>query len=175
MQPRFLSFLCPFYASVQFLGIVIKFLTLYTSKHIKYWFCSNFLRFKKAFRHGCFIYLMGEWEIISCLLLDETDVVAITNSFMNHKPLIMLLFIKCNMFLQLGAVTTGFVHSECTARQKPPVGKRERVFHGFCIVDPQHKGKAIYSSLNYAWHLQLLTIWILAVTLSLVLWIVKHC
>jgi len=107
--------------------------------------------------------------------LDETDVVAITNSFMNHKPLIMLLFIKCNMFLQLGAVTTGFVHSECTARQKPPVGKRERVFHGFCIVDPQHEGKAIYSPLNYAWHLQLLTIWILAVTLSLMLWMVKHC
>jgi len=80
----------------------------------------------------------------------SSDVVVITNSFMNHKPLIMLLFIKCNMFLQLGAVTTGFVHSECTARQKPPVGKRERVFHGFCIVDPQHEGKAIYSPLNYA-------------------------
>lgn len=81
--------------------------------------------------------------------MDETDVVAVTNSFMNHKPLIML-FIKCNMFLQLGTVTTGFVHSAHTARQKSPVGKSGRVFHGFCIVDPRHKGKAIYSPLNYA-------------------------
>lgn len=91
------------------------------------------------------LFISRETEIIfHVCILDETDVVAI-NYFMNHKPLIMLLFIKCNMFLQLGAVTTGFVQSECAARQKPPVGKRERVFHGFCIVDSRHKGTTIYS------------------------------
>lgn len=57
-----------------------------------------------------------------CALRDATNFMAITHQFTNHKSLIMLLFIKWNMFAQLGVVTTG-PHSECSAAQRPPVGE----------------------------------------------------
>lgn len=58
-----------------------------------------------------------------CSPRDATNFIVITHQFTNHKSLIMLLFIKWNMFPQLGVVTTGPPHSECSAAQRPPVGK----------------------------------------------------
>lgn len=62
--------------------------------------------------------LMGK-----CAPRDATNFIVIMHQFTNHESLIMLLFIKWNMFPQLGAVTTGPPHSECSAAPRSPVGK----------------------------------------------------
>lgn len=61
--------------------------------------------------------------LFMCAPRDATNFIVTTHQFTNHKSLFMLLFIKWNMFPQLGVVTTGPPHSGCSAAQRLPIGK----------------------------------------------------
>lgn len=78
-----------------------------------------------------------------CAPRDATNFIVITHQFTNHKSLIMLLFIKWNMFPLLGVVTTGPPHSEYSAAQRPPVGQRGCFFPCSCFIFLLHQGKTI--------------------------------
>lgn len=89
--------------------------------------------------------LMGKKHgLFMCAAGNATNFTVITHQFTNHKSLIMLLFIKWNMFPQLGGVTTEPSHSACSAAQRPPVGESGYFFPPCsCFVVLLHQGKTI--------------------------------